>query len=238
MVITRKTEIKKTLTSCFESSEGKDIYELVTSFDPLILQHRVKFPLLEYCAEQLFDFIPPTLHLEFCREIAFLNREGGNVIIGKILQLRLADHFKESLNEAVYHIERGKEWYVSDIIGERVFGVGLLMRPDICIPFLKTLTNHPSNWVVRSIGSGTHYALKKGLPYNHAQEMFEVLLSLSNTKDYQIKRGIGWAAKTTAKFHPEIIYDLDEKLESDASIGQWFKTKIKIGLARHEYAKL
>ncbi len=238
MVITRKSQIKPILKDCFSIYSEDDIESFITHFDSSILQVRVKFPLLEYCAQDLYSHIPIEQQLLFCRKIGALRREGGNVIIGKIIQLRLDEHLEESLNEAVFHIASGEEWYVSDIIGERVFGVGLLQQPEICISFLNKLKDHPSNWVVRSIGSGTHYAIKKGLSYQHANSMFQILLDLSNTKDYQIKRGIGWAAKTTAKFHPEIIYNSSNQLEGDSTIGQWFKTKIKIGLARHSYAQL
>ncbi len=238
MIITRKSQVTPLLEACLNSFENQDSVALIKQIDYQILSKKVKFPLLEFCAITLFESTPNHVQLDLCRKIGDLNREGGNVLIGKILQLRLEQNFESSLNEAVYHIAKGKEWYVSDLIGERVFGVALLTQPILCFPFLNQLTNHTSNWVVRSIGSGTHYAIKKGLDYNSSKDMFHILLKLSNTRDYQIKRGIGWAAKTCAKFHPQIIYDLEEKLKDDPSIGTWFKTKVKIGLARHAHAQL
>ncbi|NNE97923.1 MAG: DNA alkylation repair protein, partial [Pyrinomonadaceae bacterium] len=46
--------------------------------------------------------------------------------------------------------------------------------------------------------------------------------------------GIGWAAKTTAKFHPDIVADYRDRMEADPNIKQWFKTKIEMGLSNSE----
>lgn len=81
-------------------------------------------------------------------------------------------------------------------------------------------------------GRGNTLRSKKGLKKQYAGGMFLLLLSLSHTTDFHTKKGIGWAAKTVAKFHPDIIEQHREQLETDASIKQWFKTKISIGLGR------
>jgi hypothetical protein len=67
--------------------------------------------------------------------------------------------------------------------------------------------------------------------------MFRVLLSLSTTTDFHTKKGVGWAATTVAKFHPDIIARYDEHIQTSADIKQWFKTKLKIGAGRaYKYA--
>ena len=65
-----------------------------------------------------------------------------------------------------------------------------------------------------------------------AEEMFRILLSCANTTDFHTKKGIGWAAKTISKFHPEIISKYSKEIYENAEVKQWFKTKIKIGLGR------
>ncbi|MBI3135159.1 MAG: DNA alkylation repair protein [Bacteroidetes bacterium] len=194
----------------------------------------MKFPLLEYGACRLYETIPEKEQLSICDQIAERNTLGGNVILGIILQKRLENHFAESFEKAATYIEHGAEWYVTDIIGERVFGVALLTHFTKAIPELKKLSHHKSNWVVRSIGPGAHYAIKKGLPEQHVKQLFELLLSLKKTTDFHVKTGIGWAAKTTAKFHPAIIQLFAAEIES---AGPWFRTKVRIGLERHAYVK-
>ena len=78
----------------------------------------------------------------------------------------------------------------------------------------------------------THYAVKKGLEKEYVEQMFELLLSLATTTDFHTKKGVGWAVKTVAKFHPEIISKYQEQIDADGNVKQWFRTKIKIGLGR------
>lgn len=115
-------------------------------------------------------------------------------------------------------------------------GYALLNYPEDTLPILHRHTTHPDKWIVRSVGVATHYAVKKGLKKQYAAEMFGLLLTLADTTEFHTKKGVGWAVKTTAKFHPDIIEQYAEQLESD-TIKQWFKTKIKIGLGRtYKYA--
>src|SRR5690606_27867199 len=122
--------------------------------------------------------------------------------------------------------------YVCDIIGERVMGHALLTMPYVAIPELKQLAKHEDEWIVRSVGVATNYAVKKGLKKADVQQMFALLLTLANTTEFHTKKGVGWAVKTIAKFHPEIVAHYREQIETDPEIKQWFKTKIKIGLGR------
>src|SRR5690606_25916890 len=103
--------------------------------------------------------------------------------------------------------------------------------------FLYQLSTNASPFVVRSIGPGAHYAIKKGLPAKETEDLFKLLLSLANAKDGEIKRGIGWAAKTTAKFHPQIILKFRNLIDDPEKTGAWFRTKVRIGLERNAYAK-
>jgi hypothetical protein len=66
--------------------------------------------------------------------------------------------------------------------------------------------------------------------------MFALLLSLSTVTDFHTKKGVGWAAKTIAKFYPDIISEYKAEIENE-KVRQWFQTKIKIGLGRsYKYA--
>ena len=58
-----------------------------------------------------------------------------------------------------------------------------------------------------------------------------------NSKEKEVRQGIGWAAKTTAKFHPDIIQQYQSEIHNQEKVANWFRRKIQIGLERHEYAK-
>ncbi len=201
-----------------------------------LLKKKVRFPLLEFAATKIYISIPEKNQIEITDKIIALHKIGSNTIAGMILQLRLEKHFLQSINKAIEYIIEGNEWYVCDIIGERVMGYALLTQPEKSISVLKKLSEHSDKWIVRSVGVATHYAVKKGVKKNSVREMFVLLLSLSTVTDFHTKKGVGWAAKTIAKFYPDIISDFETEIENE-KVRQWFKTKIKIGLGRsYKYA--
>lgn len=235
--ITRKGAIKQELDSCLNLFSIDRPQQFMEALHHNILKAKVKFPLLEHCAIAMHDAIPEHIHVKICDQISDLKTIGGNVIIGILLQKRLDTNFEQSLDLAAKYMVAGKEWYVTDIIGERVYGWSLLHWSQKTLTVFEQMRDHPSPWVVRAIGTGTHYAIKKGLDPENSEFSFKLLLSLGRAKHHHIKTGIGWAAKTTAKFHPEIIAKYAEQIGDKDKIGQWFRTKVKIGLRRGEYAK-
>ncbi len=237
LVITTRNEIRNRLSKCLLESDLDDLASFVKALHAEILVRKVKFPHLEFCGERLFESIPENKQVRLCILIDKLDTIGGNVITATILKLRLPKHFLESLEVSTRFIARSKDWYVTDIIGERVFGNAILTNPSRAIEYLKSLSQHPVNWVVRSIGPGVHFAIKRGANEEVVSEMFNLLLSLASATDYHIKTGIGWAAKTTAKFHPGIIEKYEKEIQNKDSVGQWFRGKVKIGLSRNQYAK-
>ena len=237
--ITQKPKIKSGTAKCIDTFQKKGAGAFGKTIFTELLSKKIKFPLLEYCAALLFEAIPYKEQLSLCDKIIELQTIGGNTIAGKLLQLRAEKNLNESLKKAEEYIIYGNMWYVCDIIGERVMGHSLLTQAEDVIPRLQKLAKHPNNWMVRTIGVATHYAVKKGLKKKDAETMFQLLLSLSNTTDFHTKKGIGWAAKTIAKFHPEIIEKHYKAIYENPEVKQWFKTKIKIGLSRKEkYSKI
>lgn len=187
--------------------------------------------MLEHAGKILYDDIPVKERITVLDKIISLREVGSYVLAGIILQLGSEKHFKRSIDKAMEYIIAGDEWYVCDIIGERVMGHALLRQPGKTLPALRKMATHDSKWIVRSIGVAGHYAIKKGLEKKYVEEMFLLLLSLGNTTELHTKKGIGWAAKTTAKFYPDIIMKYSAEIEGTK---QWFKTKVKIGLSRKE----
>lgn len=234
--ISRKGEIQSELESCKQVFNVEKIDLFINAVHDRILLHKVKFPLLEYCAEEIFDLLPSDLHISFCDAVEKRKTVGGNVFLGKILQLRLPQYFNQSLDNATKYISNADIWYVCDIIGERVFGYALLHHPVKMLPKYKKLSSHSANWVIRSLGAGGHYAIKKGLPKMEVRQLFEVLLTIANSNDKEIRQGVGWAAKTTAKFHPDLIAHFQADIENTDKVANWFRKKIEIGLNRNRYA--
>jgi len=236
-IITRVGEVQAATEICLQRYENGKIDTLAKALLQEVLLKKIRFPLLERCASLLFEAIPSNKQIDLCDAIAALKTMGGNVLIGIILQKRLPDHFDESMAKCREYIALGAEWYVCDIIGERVYGVSLLQNPASTLQILRELASDDDQWVARSIGPGCHYAIKKGLPKADVVSVFELLLSMARVKNKEVKQGVGWAAKTTAKFHPDIIARYRAQIDDTTQTGQWFRTKVRIGLERNAYAK-
>jgi 3-methyladenine DNA glycosylase AlkD len=230
-IITSKATVQTLVAEAIHlrDTEGEDafMHYLHTS----ILRKKIRFPLLEYAAKELYKAIAQSEQLVTTDKIIALHEIGGNVLAAIILQHRLGSHFKKSIDKAAEYIITGNEWYVCDIIGERVMGYALLTMPEETIPVLRSFAGNEDKWIVRCIGVAVHYAIKKGLLKVHVDKVFGLLLSLSSTTEFHTKKGIGWAAKTTAKFHPEIIEKYKDEIAAQQT-REWFKTKVKIGLGR------
>lgn len=231
-IITSKAVIRELLPGLLAQYTGNGPEALAAAIHSDLLQRKIRFPLLEYAAREIAAALPEQEHIPLTDALMELDEIGGNTLVGMILQLRLGAHHEASLEKAAMHIIRGNQWYVCDIIGERVMGHALLTAAEKTIPVLQRFALHPDKWIVRSVGVATHYAVKKGLQKAHAATMFTLLLSLSGATEFHTKKGIGWAAKTIAKFHPDIIAAEADRITADASVRPWFKTKIKIGLSR------
>jgi 3-methyladenine DNA glycosylase AlkD len=227
-IITKKSDVKiiaNVLLDKLPYLNQNDFWEIL---DEEILQQKVRFPLLEYFANLLLEEIPYEEQIGFCDKIISLKREGGYVVVATVLKSRLNTDLMESFEKAVEYFIEGDEWYVCDIIGERVFGVGLLDHFEATFPYLEKIAEHENHWVKRSVGTATHLAVKWGLEKEKVSQLLDLALKYANTPFYQMKKGIGWGAKTIAKFHPDLIHERD--ILDNEEIGKWFLRKVKIGL--------
>ncbi|MCH1912223.1 DNA alkylation repair protein [Leptospira noguchii] len=226
--IRSKKEIKSILAKLSDSDESLWIFIIESE----LLKKKIKFPLLEFIGKELYFKIPEMNQIYFMDQIIKLGHMGGYVISAIILQLRSEKHFEQSFNKAVEYILLGNEWYVCDIIGERIMGYFLLKEPERTFPILKKYIRHENGWIVRSVGVASHYAVKKGLGKKYVEDTFCLLLSKMDTKDFHTKKGIGWAVKTISKFHPDIIQKFESSLLENHYIQPFFRRKIEIGLSR------
>jgi hypothetical protein len=229
--ITSKATVKEIVARIVKNADN--ITVLAISTDKYLLQEKIKFPLLEFATLEILKHVNKKDYIAFADAIILKKRLGGNVLAGIILQELLKDSVVLSFGKASEYMVDGNEWYVCDIIGERVMGHGLLNYPDKAIPLLKELTKNDNKWPVRSVGVAVHYATKKGLPKPFVEQMFLLLLTLSGTTEFHTKTGTGWGAKTVAKFYPDLIEKHHDKIYTD-EVRQWFKTKVGIGLSRKD----
>lgn len=233
--ITRKPLIRNFVENSLEEYKSFGFEALIEYLCNNILHKKVKFHLLEYAAHLYYENLEDEFQTLFCDLIEAKKLEGGNVILGKILQLRMDLHYKSSVSKATEYISKAHIWYVSDIIGERVFGHALLHHYSKSIKDYKRLIQSDSHWVQRSLGAGAHLAIKWGLEKEKVKEVFQILLLKANSKNKETRQGIGWAAKTTAKFHPTIIQEFQKEIQNEELVANWFRTKIKIGLERNNH---
>ena len=196
-----------------------------------VLSQKVKFPLLEHLGELFFKNLPEEEHFALCDQIMALDQMGGNVIVATILRLRLPDRLELCLEKTKEYLIQGDEWYVCDIISERVPGNGLLQDFDRTFDILKKeFIPHENGWIRRSTGVAAHLALKWGLSPENAERYFDWAITLGDSKDEYIQKGVGWSAKTVARFHSEMVRS--KRVLENPNIRNWMKRKIEMGLAK------
>lgn len=87
------------------------------------------------------------------------------------------------------------------------------------------------------MGAGAHCVFKKGLEKKDVKKVFRVLIRMANSKDKdkdkEIGQGLGWTAKTTARFHSDLLEYFIEAKQNKKTVDNWFRKRIEIGLERH-----
>lgn len=231
--ITKKAEVQKIAEILCQLYAQQKTEQFWRVLETELLAHKVKFPLLEFVAQTLFECLSYEAQLETITGLWGRPEDGSSVVAGKLLQRHLPDHLSRAMAMAVDGIVKGNTWYHCDHLGERVFGHGLLTQFEAVMPLLRRYLRHENSWVRRAVGVAGHYATKKGLAAPQVQITLELLLTEAATRDYQVQRGIGWGLKTIAKFHPELVRAELAALPAGA-IGTPVMGKIRVGLKTAE----
>ena len=225
--ISRKSEIRD-----FLNRVSHQEYTLFAqSLNDDILVHRVKFPLLEFIADELFRDWQWEDLVRLCDDVADFNHISSWPLIGKILQNNLTNDLDSSFRLAVHYIIKGNEWHVCDCISERVFGNGLLLNFPPSFDRLNELIIHPNSWIKRVSGIAVHLAAKRGLSSDEAKMLIELLLLQKNNTNTQVQKGCGWGIETIAKFHPDLAQSYEKQI-FDGQTKAWIIKKYKLGLAK------
>lgn len=230
--ITRKLEIRDITEKLIPLYQSGSPAGFLAGIEQEILRHRVKFPLLEYVAHQCSTIIPEDQQLDFLNKMAELEYEGGYVVIAIVLQNRLTDNLAETFEQAGHFIVKADKWYACDIIAERVFGVALLNRFETSFPIICEYTIHNNDWIKRASGIGMHYATKKGLKQDAVEQLLQLILAKGNGCSLFPKKGFGWALKTMARFHPQMMKAYLPQIVNNPEVDLWYKAKIRMGLNR------
>ncbi|MCB1022873.1 MAG: DNA alkylation repair protein [Acidobacteria bacterium] len=230
MIITKKSTVQPIIDSMHVCIEEGDYYGCLALLRKKILAKNTISPVLEHIARNIFVKIPEACQIPFCDKISQLDEMGSSVITGTALQTRLEDHLEESLEKSIEYIKHGNIWFHCDHLSERVLGSALLGSPEILIPVLPAFLKDENKWVIRMVSVASHYAIRKGLRREFIEEVFTLLMSNSDRTDPDLKSGIGWAAKTCAKYHPDIVMKYKDHIDSNPKVGRWFRTSIDMGL--------
>ncbi len=228
--ITKKSDIRDILTELESFCQSDQWVRFWDVLETKILAHKIKFPLLEFLAKEMTRFLPFENQLAITDEIMRKGYIGGNVIAGIILQQRLSDGPEEPFAKAIEYFLQGDQWFVCDIISERVMGVALLIDFEQSFLLLKSQTLHSNHWVKRSVGIATHYATKKGLEKKNVETLFHLIIDNASDKNIHVMKGLGWALKTIARYHPELALRYQPQINASPQIGNWYKRKISMGL--------
>lgn len=225
--ITRKSEVK-TILSELEQESQRDFLNLL---DRKILFHKVKFPLLEFIADEFCASWEWKDLFQLCDDVAHLNHISSWPLIGKILQNHLPVDMDKSFYLAGNYIIQGDAWHVCDIISERVFGNGILLDFSKTVAVLRKMIIHENQWIRRSPGIAVHLAAKRGVDRAKAKVLMELLLEQKNTTDFQVQKGSGWGIETLAKFHPDLAREYKDVI-FDGKTKAWIVKKYKLGLEK------
>lgn len=199
--------------------------------------HKTPFPVLESVAVVLHSELSEIDLMELIGYSVKENRMGSYVVAGKSLQLLLKGNLKLYMQRAVDFMIYGNEWYVCDIIAERVFGHGLLIEFQKTFNILKSYVSHENMWIRRAIGIAVHYAVKNKLGLPEVEKLFYLLAEQAEEKNIHIKKGCGWGIESIGKYHPEFMMSKRGFLENKPNLNPWIRKKIDLGLEKSRYFK-
>ncbi|MCE7997172.1 MAG: DNA alkylation repair protein [Roseivirga sp.] len=228
--ITSKASLSPVISQLSHYSGNGNVNDFWKTLNTDILQHKVKFPILEHVAMEINRMLDREQENHLLDQIAKTKHMSGYPVIGKLIQLRLDEGLKTQYDLAIEHIVQGNEWYVCDIISERVLGEGTLEDFDTSLNLMKDMGNHGNLWIERSIGIATHYATKKKLPKEQVEQLLLLMIEHAWKTQYFTKKGIGWAGKTIGKYHPDLIHKHVDLMRS-TKLSRWFISKVNIGLS-------
>ena len=145
----------------------------------------------------------------FLARIAGDKTMGAWVVIGSALGEQLDRDFSGAFNRSREYIVVGDVWYSTDIIAERVPGLGLVHDFYGGISNLTNWIDDPNHWVRRAVGVSLHYWAKRSkgnAQYaRFAEELLAFITPMFSEWNIDAVKGIGWGIKTLGKYYPQLV---------------------------------
>ena len=183
-----------------------------------VLDAKVPFPLLDEIGKRLGEAgkHDKQRYFRVFDEIVATAKIGGYVIVGQALAAFLETELEASINKAKEVVVAGKEWYVCDIVGERVLGQALVSYFESAVLILERMTSLEEAEVRRSIGVAVNFFAKRR-PEDREKLglLLSLLLPLIDDKRVFVVKGVGWGIKTIGKHQPKLVEEcLQETLKT------------------------
>ena len=201
---------------CAEAINDEDLEEFWNVLNP-VLDAKVPFPLLDEIGKRLGEAgrNHKSNYFGVFDKIIATDKMGGYVIVGQALAAFLETELEASIRKAAEVIARGQEWYVCDIVGERVLGQALVSYFDSAVSVLEQMTVSEDQGVRRSIGVAVHFfAKRRPKDVERTKRLLALLALLVDDRRVFVVKGVGWGLKTIGRHQPKLIEDyLEETLE-------------------------
>lgn len=199
-------ELGRYIMYCLENDKEEDAFERLMP----ALQEKNSFQILDTIAQQFHGTISNDIdqYFRFFDYLSSRKEMGGYVIIAQAMIGALESDRALCFRKAKEYLIEGDEWYVCDIIGERVLGHALIYDTQKTLPFFKEYVVDENHWVRRSVGVAVHLFAKR---CRNSNETVPTLLHLLEPqleeKDMRVIKGVGWGLKTVGRYYPEYLVD-------------------------------
>jgi 3-methyladenine DNA glycosylase AlkD len=194
---------------CVEAINQEDRKGFWKVLNP-VLDAKVPFPLLDEMGRVLGTAgkLEPRKYFGVFDEIVATAKMGGYVIVGQALAALLETELEASIRKAAEIVAEGKEWYVCDIVGERVLGQALVAHFEPAVSLLERMTVMEDQEVRRSIGVAVHFfAKRRPGDAERMKRLLHLLSLLVEDKRVFVMKGVGWGLKTIGKHQPKLVED-------------------------------
>jgi 3-methyladenine DNA glycosylase AlkD len=181
--------------------------DAVALLKPFISQ-RLHFPLFDYAGEIIGEGLRarPARFFTLLDKIEATKAMGGYVVIGSSLVQLIESDLDEVMQQSRKHIINGDVWYVTDIIGERVWGRALELRFNEVLKILSRFLKDEHHWVRRGVGVAVHRFTKwNRTEQNKVVKLLKLLEPALEEKRMAIVKGIGWGLKTIGHYYPDLL---------------------------------
>jgi 3-methyladenine DNA glycosylase AlkD len=198
---------RSTAESCIEAMNREDKEGFWKVLNP-VLDVKVPFPLLDEIGKRLGEAgkLERQRYFQVFDEIVATYKMGGYVIVGQALAQFLETELEASIRKAAEVVVKGQEWYVCDIVGERVLGQALVDYFEPAILLLEQMVALEDQEVRRSIGVAVHFfAKRRPAEAERLRRLLSLLSLLIEDKRVFVVKGVGWGLKTIGKYQPKLV---------------------------------